>query len=35
MEIEDDTFINYFTPKLSLKRKLFIQDFKNKINKYY
>ena len=35
MEIEDDTFINYFTPKLSLKRKLFIKDFKDKIENYY
>lgn len=35
MDINDDTFSKYFTPKLSLKRKLFIQDYKVMIENYY
>lgn len=33
--VENGTFEKYFTPKMSLKRKLFIKDYLEKINTFY
>ena len=35
LELEDDTFSNYLTPKMSIKRKLLINGLENEINLQY
>ena len=35
LQLDSDTFANYLTPKMSIKRKLLIKDFEDTINTFY